>query len=253
MNRLPVRRRASLPRVSLEEALDAAADYAKSSCSAATWRAYEADWKVFREWCESVKLDPLPAASHTVALFLAAEAKLRRAPATLGRRLSAIRLMHLGAKLPSPHDALEVAEVLRDIRRRWKRPPAQKAPAVDEDIKRMVDAVEPQTLKGLRDRALLLLGFAGALRRSELVALDTDQLIERDEGIAVRIASSKTDQEGSGPDGSECEARLPRKRAGQEDRIRETSRGQFPAEFVLGSRSLRGYECGSGPSSNHKR
>ena len=198
MNRLPVRRRASLPRVSLEEALDAAAGYAKSSRSAATWRAYEADWKVFREWCESVELDPLPATSHTVALFLAAEAKLRRAPATLGRRLSAIRLMHLGAKLPSPHDALEVAEVLRGIRRRWKRPPAQKAPAVDEDIKRMVDAVEPQTLKGLRDRALLLLGFAGAFRRSELVALDTDHLIERDEGFAVRIASSKTDQEGQG-------------------------------------------------------
>ena len=145
-----------------------------------------------------MKLNPLPATSHTVALFLAAEAKLRRAPATLGRRLSAIRLMHLGAKLPSPHDALEVAEVLRGFLRRWKRPPAQKAPAVDANIKRMVDAVESQTLKGLRDRALLLLGFAGAFRRSELVALDTDHLIERDEGFAVRIASSKTDQEGQG-------------------------------------------------------
>ena len=138
--------------------------------------------------CESVRLDPPPATSHTVALFLAAEAKLRRAPSTLARRL--------GAKLPSPHDALEVAEVLRGIRRRWKQPPAQKAPAVDEAIKRMVDDVEPQTLKGLRDRALLLLGFAGAFRRSELVALDTDHLIERDEGFAVRIATSKTDQEG---------------------------------------------------------
>ena len=62
----------------------------------------------------------------------------------------------------------------------------------------MVDAVEPQTLKGLRDRALLLLGFAGAFRRSELVALDTEHLRERPEGLEVLIASSKTDQEGQG-------------------------------------------------------
>ena len=198
MNRLPVRRRPTLPVVSLQEALDAAAGYAKASRSAATWRAYEADWKVFQGWCRAVKLDPLPAISHTVALFLAAEAKLGRAPPTLGRRLAAIRLMHIGAKLPSPHDALEVAEVLRGIRREWKRPPAQKAPAIDEEIKRMVDAVEPETLKGLRDRALLLLGFAGAFRRSELVALDAEHLTEREEGLSVLIASSKTDQEGQG-------------------------------------------------------
>ena len=140
----------------------------------------------------------MPATSHTVALFIAAEAKLGRAPSTLGRRLAAIRLMLIGAKYPSPHDALEVDEVLRGIRREWKRPPAQKAPAVDDEIKRMVDAVEPQTLRGLRDRALLLLGFAGAFRRSELVALDADHLTERDEGLAVLITSSKTDQEGLG-------------------------------------------------------
>jgi integrase len=65
-------------------------------------------------------------------------------------------------------------------------------------MKRMVDVVEPQTLNGLRDRALRLLGYAGAFRRSELVALDTDHLIERDEGFAVRIATSKTDQESQG-------------------------------------------------------
>ena len=187
-----------LPAVSLDEALDAAAGYAKGSRSAATWRAYEADWKVFQGWCGAVELVPLPATPHTVALFIAAEAKRGRAPSTLGRRLAAIRLMHVGAKVPSPHDALEVDEVLHGIRRAWKRPPAQKAPAVDEVIMRMVDAVQPQTLKGLRDRALLLLGFAGAFRRSELVALDTDHLTAQDEGLSVLIASSKTDQEGVG-------------------------------------------------------
>jgi integrase len=87
---------------------------------------------------------------------------------------------------------------MRGIRRAWKRPPTQKAPAVDDEIKRMVDTVEPQTLKGLRDRALLLLGFAGAFCRSELVALDTEHLAARDEGLSVLIASSKTDEEGEG-------------------------------------------------------
>jgi integrase len=106
--------------------------------------------------------------------------------------------MHVGARLPSPHDALEVDEVLRGIRRTWKRPPAQKAPAVDDEIKRLVDAVEPRTLRGLRDRALLLLGFAGAFRRSELVALDVEHLTRREEGLSVLITSSKTDPEGLG-------------------------------------------------------
>ena len=198
MSRLPIKRAPSLPAVSLDEALAAAAGYAKASRSTATWRAYEADWTVFQAWCRAVQLAPLPATPTTVALFIAAQATLGRAPATLGRRLAAIRLMHVGAKLASPHDALEVDEVLRGIRRTWKRPPSQKAPAVDNEIKRMVDAVQSQTLKGLRDRALLLLGFAGAFRRSELVALDTEHLSQSEDGLSILIASSKTDQEGQG-------------------------------------------------------
>jgi site-specific recombinase XerD len=186
------------PATVLEEAQKAAANYARSSRAASTWRAYESDWRIFLAWCRHVDRSALPAEPAVVALFLADQAKLGIAPSTLGRRLAAIRLMHVGAKLASPHDALEVDEVMRGVRRRWKRPVSRKVPAVDDEIKRMVDAVEPQTLKGLRDRALLLMGFAGAFRRSELVALDTDHLTQQEEGLAVRIASSKTDQEGRG-------------------------------------------------------
>ena len=70
----------------------------------------------------------------TVALFMASQATQGTAPSTLGRRLAAIRLMHVGAKYPSPHDALEVAEVMRGIPRAWKRPATQKAAAVDEMV-----------------------------------------------------------------------------------------------------------------------
>jgi site-specific recombinase XerD len=198
MKRLIPRRHAPPSTLSLEAAQVAAQEYARGSRAASTWRAYEADWKAFLAWCQSVEQAALPATPTTVAPFLAAQATLGFAPSTLGRRLAAIRLMHVGARLPSPHDAIEVDEVMRGIRRAWKRPPTQKAPAVDDEIKRMVDTVKPQTLKGLRDRALLLLGFAGALRRSELVALNAEHFTARDEGFSVLIASSKADQEGEG-------------------------------------------------------
>jgi site-specific recombinase XerD len=193
-----VRRGDALPALLLEEAREAAAAYAKGSRSAATWRAYEADWRSFSAWCASVTRAALPADPTTVALYIGAQAKEGYAPSTLGRRLAAIRLMHVGARMLSPHDALEVDEVMRGVRRAWGKPPAHKAPAVDEEIKRMVKEIDVKTMKGLRDRALLLMGFAGALRRSELVALDVEHLSELPEGLSVLIASSKTDQEGQG-------------------------------------------------------
>jgi len=198
MKKLAPLPRPTAPSIALATAENAAAAYARGSRAASTWRAYESDWRIFVAWCRSVDELALPATPHTVALFLAAQATLGHAPSTLDRRRAAIRLVHVGAKLPSPHDALEVDEVLRGIRRAWKQPPSQKAPAVDAEVKRMADAVEPQTLQGLRDRALVLLGFAGALRRSELVALDVEHLQQRREGFSMHIAHSKTDQEGQG-------------------------------------------------------
>jgi site-specific recombinase XerD len=189
---------AALVSQTLDAAQAAAKKYAQSSRAASTWRAYESDWRIFKAWCAQVALNPIPAEPRTVALFLAAEAQSGLAPSTLDRRLAAIRLMHRGARVASPHDALEVLEVLSGIRRDWRRPAAQKAPALDEQVKQMVDAVTEQTLKGLRDRALLLLGFAGAFRRSELVALDVAHLIPHPKGLCVLIAHSKTDQEGQG-------------------------------------------------------
>ncbi|MCH8247970.1 MAG: hypothetical protein IH913_00030 [Proteobacteria bacterium] len=131
-------------------------------------------------------------------MFIASQATAGLNPSTLTRRLSAIRLVQLGAGYSSPHNTIQVTEVMRGIRRSWARPPERKAPAIDQEIKRMVDTVDHETAKGLRDRALLLFGFAGAFRRSELVALNTWNLKERDEGLKVTIEQSKTDQEAQG-------------------------------------------------------
>jgi len=187
-----------LAQIELDQALRAAKRYSKKSRSAATWRAYENDWRQFETWTRKLGLESLPADPDTVAMFVAAQADAGLAPSTLTRRLAALRLVHLGAGHASPHNALKVVEVMRGIRRNWAQPPVKKTAAIDDDVKKMVDAVDPQSRKGLRDRALLLFGFAGAFRRSELVALNTWNLEERDEGFKVTVEQSKTDQEGQG-------------------------------------------------------
>lgn len=188
----------ALAKRELERAFTEARRYAKKSRAKSTWRAYENDWAQFEAWCQTVALDALPAEPDTVAMFVASQAANGLSPSTITRRLAAIRLVHLGANHPSPHNTVQVMEVMRGIRRDWAKPPEKKAPAIDEEIKLMADAAEPGTAKGLRDRALLLLGFAGAFRRSELVGLNTWNLEERDEGLKVTIEQSKTDQEAQG-------------------------------------------------------
>jgi site-specific recombinase XerD len=188
----------TLPSVALQDAAADAEVFATASRASSTWRAYESDWRIFIAWCQVMDLSALPAAPATVAMFLAAEAKHGTAPSTLNRRLSAIRLMHLGARVVSPHNAIEIQEVMRGIRRLSTRGVVKKEAAVDEQIKRMVNTSDLRTYQGQRDRALLLLGFAGALRRSELVALDVADLKLTDEGFIVTVTKSKTDQEGEG-------------------------------------------------------
>jgi site-specific recombinase XerD len=129
--------------------------------------------------------------------FLAAEAETGKSPSTLGRRLAAIRYFHKLAGLPTPTDAEAVKATLRGIRRSVGTAKVHKAPALAEHVKAMM-AASPDTLRGKRDRALVLLGFAGAFRRSELVALDVADVEEVELGLLVTIRRSKTDQEGTG-------------------------------------------------------
>jgi integrase len=105
--------------------------------------------------------------------------------------------MHRMAGLESPTSSEAIKAVLAGIRRSIGTAATRKAPATAETV-RTILAEMPPSLRGLRDRALLVLGFAGALRRSELVALDVEDLEETAEGLLVRIRRSKTDQEGAG-------------------------------------------------------
>ena len=176
--------------------LTAAIDLAKAEKAASTRKAYGTDFRLFKAWCDARAIPALPAAPETVAAYLAAEAKTAK-PSTLGRRVAAIRYAHKLAGLPLPTDAEGVKATMRGIRRTFGSAKVRKAPAVAGKMLGMV-ATAPDKLAGLRDRALLLIGFGGALRRSELVALDVADIEETEIGMLVTIRGSKTDQERQG-------------------------------------------------------
>jgi site-specific recombinase XerD len=171
-------------------------DLAKAEKAQSTRKAYRTDFRIFKAWCDAKGVASLPAAPETVASYLAAHGA-RSKPSTLGRRVAAIRYAHKLAGLAPPTDAEGVKATMRGIRRTFGSARVRKAPAVSGKMLGMV-ATAPNNLAGIRDRALLLLGFAGAFRRSELVALDVADIEETETGFLVCIRSSKTDQEAIG-------------------------------------------------------
>ena len=177
--------------------LEEAAGYARAEKSEATRRAYRSDFALFRSWCETKRVSALPAAPRTVAAFLAGEVNRGTKASTIGRRLAAIRYAHKIVGHEPPTNVEVVKATLRGIRRTAGSASSRKAPATADKIVAMVGKAGDD-VKGLRDRALLLLGFAGAFRRSELVALDVADLQFCDGGLRVVIRKSKTDQEGQG-------------------------------------------------------
>ena len=180
----------------LVSVLETARGYAEDSKAANTRRAYRADWRTFEAWCSARGLAALPASGDTVALYLADRAAAGLKASSIGRSLTSIVQAHLGASHASPRTAA-VKAVLQGIRRRHGSAPAQKSPLSLEELRRMVEPLSDRPID-VRDRALLLLGFAGALRRSEIVGLDWHHLTEDRDGLRLRLMRSKTDQEGQG-------------------------------------------------------
>ncbi|MDA8331246.1 MAG: tyrosine-type recombinase/integrase [Candidatus Dormibacteraeota bacterium] len=189
----------------LVPALEAARAYAEASRSPATRRAYLAAWRAFTSWCASPEVppgtQPLPARPALVAAYAAHLAQLGRRPSSIAPAMAAISVAHQAAGHPSPTRTAEVRAVLAGIRRApgAAGPGSRGKAALETPALRAALATLPQgTLRGLRDRAMLLLGFAGGLRRSELVGLDVEDLEPAPEGLKVTLRRSKTDQEGRG-------------------------------------------------------
>jgi integrase len=200
MNALTVVSQPALP-VALTEALELAADFARASKARATQAAYASDFRIFEAWCAARGLSALPPAPATLCAFLANEAQRGRKASTIARRIAAIkyaleRAGLLGETEKCATEHRTVREVLAGIRRTVGTAPIRKAPIMPELAIAMT--ADAGSLRALRNRAIVLLGFASAMRRSEVVALDVRDIEWRDSGILITIRSSKTDQSGQG-------------------------------------------------------
>lgn len=192
----------ALPGRALGEEIAAARGYRAQAKAANTLRAYTSDWNQFEGWCDERSLDPLPARPEAVATYLAALALAGKADTTIGRHLAAIGWKHRQEGLSAPvlrDDRMVIADTLAGIRREARvRPSARKAAITARELAAMIAAADGQGTRAIRDRAILALGLAAALRRSELVALEWRDVEMVDKGLKLTLRHSKTDQEGEG-------------------------------------------------------
>jgi|HubBroStandDraft_6_1064221.scaffolds.fasta_scaffold366504_2 integrase len=176
--------------------LDRAQEFARQSKAENTLRGYRGDWKHFCGWCEARELSPLPASPETVAGYIA-ECAGHLKVGSIQRRLNAIAEAHKAVGVESPTSSGMVRNTMKGIRRTLGTPAVQKAAALTDDIRAMV-SVTDSGLIGTRDRAMILLGFAGAFRRSELVGLNVEDCDFGKDGLTITLRRSKTDQDGQG-------------------------------------------------------
>ena len=176
----------------------AARRYLEASRSPSTIRAYRLDLGVFEAWCGTQALSSLPASADTITLFVSALAEAGTPVSTIRRRLAAISTAHQALGLPTPTGDPLVRTAMAGIRRSLGTAAHQVAPLVTADVRALIAATPAGDAIGVRDHALILVGFAGGFRRSELVALDVNDFEEVAEGLRVLVRRSKTDPEGAG-------------------------------------------------------
>ncbi len=229
------------------------AGYVEAARAANTMRGYRSDWREFTAWCAQHCAEAMPAA--TVTGYLTDLARHGAKVGTMSRRISAIKFAHQLHDHPDPTRNARVLAVWEGIRRTHGAPPEQAAPLMPPELFDVLDACpstktwrtpgrgsEPD-LAGLRDRALLLVGFVAALRRSELAALTIDQVAEHPNGLVLTIPRSKTN-----PTGEHVElVVLPR--AGNPDRCPVTALNRWQQQARVSSGPVfRGVD-----KSNHAR
>jgi len=191
--------------VTLADLKEADRENRQASIAESTKRAYAADLRRFCAWAEQHGFRGFPATAETVGLYLAALQAKGRKPATIKRALASICATHRAAGLPVPGDSVRVKAAMKGINNRAARlaeetgePIRDQAAALSvADVVAMVTAL-PDTVRGLRDRAIVLLGVTGAFRRSEIARLHVRNVAFTEEGIRVHVMRSKTDQRGDG-------------------------------------------------------
>jgi integrase len=172
--------------------------YLGKSKAEATLRAYSNDWADFTVWCNTHNTEPLPASPEAVASYLADMSdSMNFKYSTIARRVASISKAHQAAGYESPTHSAFVRDTLKGIAREFGTAKHQASPLRIADIRKIIYTL-PKTLQAKRDRALLLIGYVMAGRRSEVVALDVDDVTFTREGMRLTIRRSKTDQAGEG-------------------------------------------------------
>ena len=172
----------------------------KNSKSVNTLRAYESDYKDFSMFCEKNNFSSLPADPKILSLYLTHLSQTSKF-STLKRRIASISVIHKlkGHYIDTKHPIIR--ENLLGIKRVKGSNQKAKKPLLINDLKQIIDVINTLHIKEIRktrDKALILIGFAGGFRRSELVALDNDDIEFVREGVKIFVKRSKTDQSGEG-------------------------------------------------------
>lgn len=175
-----------------------ATDYIRQSKSSNTWKAYKSDWQHFQVWCKDHQQISLPSSPETIVLYITSLASTHKI-STIQRRLASIAQHHQGNNFDDPTKTAVVKECWKGLRRAKGTSQTQKSPVLVEQLKEILFQLS-KNAKGLRDRALLLIGLCAGLRRSELVSLNVEDIKFVREGMILTLRKSKTDQEQQGRD-----------------------------------------------------
>jgi site-specific recombinase XerD len=181
----------------LESKIQRARERRKHARAKNTRRSYESDWNNFVKWCRENQLPHLPSNPAVIVLYIDDLAEAGKKVSTIKRHISSISQKHLDSGFESPTRHNDVRLHVQAIENEIGTRPKQKQAATSTIVKRICDCL-PDNLKGLRDRAILQVGFAGALRRSEIAALNVEDIEFHEEGMTIHLQKSKTDQTGEG-------------------------------------------------------
>jgi integrase len=177
--------------VSLQTIDEKAKQYMEKSLSNKTIKVYQQVWRDFKDWCQQHDLPSLPASPETIVRYITVLSENNK-PATIKKKMAAISQAHKTLGFPSPVENELIRRTFRGIQKELGTKQTRKSPLLLEDLQEILEVV-PDTKVGLRDRTVLIIGFVGAFRRSELATIRVEDLERTREGIIVHINGSKTD------------------------------------------------------------
>lgn len=180
----------------LQELHTLAETHLTNSKAVNTKKAYGTDWRLFVHWCQDHALESLPASEETVVYYLTFLSQTSKA-STIKRKMTAISQRHETANYASPTKTPLVQGVWNGIQRTIGVKEIGKDALWLQDLRQLVHVLPPSRI-GIRDHALLVIGWAGAFRRSELVAINVEDIQFTQDGLIIQIGKSKTDQTGAG-------------------------------------------------------